>query len=126
MADPSRRAAEKQGRWAEGTARWYLRLMGYRILVQNFTCPRGEIDLIARKWQTVAFVEVKCRPTVDAGLAAVSAQQRRRIEAAAEVFLAHRPALATLATRFDIIVIPRRPTPGPVKPVHVRDAWRPA
>ena len=59
----SRAEREAQGRRGERIAAWYLRLKGWRILAQRVKTPRGEIDLIARRGSTVAFVEVKWRAT---------------------------------------------------------------
>lgn len=49
------------GKHAETLAVWYLRLHGYEILARNFRSRFGEIDIIAKKLGTVAFVEVKAR-----------------------------------------------------------------
>ena len=40
---------------------------GYEILERNFSCRRGEIDLIAREGGYLVFVEVKYRRTADQG-----------------------------------------------------------
>ena len=42
-------------------AAWWLRLKGWRILAQRARVPGGEVDLVARRGSTVAFVEVKQR-----------------------------------------------------------------
>ena len=57
----NRRAAEQRGRKGELLAAWYLRLKGWRIVAQRVKTPRGEVDLVARRGRTVAFVEVKWR-----------------------------------------------------------------
>ena len=59
----NREAAEKRGRGAETIACWWLRLHGWRILAVRARTPVGEVDLIARRFRTVAFIEVKSRAT---------------------------------------------------------------
>jgi hypothetical protein len=51
----------------------------------------GEIDLIARRGGTIAFVEVKARPTRDVALEAVSPRQARRMVGAARYWLSLQP-----------------------------------
>ena len=53
------------GKLGEIYAARYLRKKGYKILSINFSCRFGEIDIIARKKQTVIFVEVKARRNID-------------------------------------------------------------
>ena len=57
----TRAAAEIRGRRGEAKAAWFLRLKGWRIVGERIKTPRGEVDLIARRGKTVAFVEVKMR-----------------------------------------------------------------
>ena len=112
-----RRAREARGRVAEGIAAWALRLKGYRILAARYRTPLGEIDLVARRGDVVAFVEVKARASVEAGLEAVDAGAWRRIEAAADLYLARHPEFAGLTLRFDLVAVsPRR------WPRHVENA----
>ena len=59
----NRQAAEKRGRGAETLACWYLRLQGWRILARRARVPGGEVDIVARRGGTLAFVEVKARAT---------------------------------------------------------------
>ena len=57
----SREKAEKHGHVAEFVALMYLRLKGYRLLAQRFKTPQGEVDLIMRRRDVTAFIEVKAR-----------------------------------------------------------------
>ncbi len=45
----------------ENVAARYLRNRGYKIIVRNFRCDLGEIDIVARDGKTLVFVEVKTR-----------------------------------------------------------------
>ena len=55
------RDAFRRGHGAERRAAWWLRLKGYRVLAINWRSVAGEIDLIARRGGTLAFIEVKQR-----------------------------------------------------------------
>ena len=61
-----------------------MRLRGWRILAQRARVPGGEVDLIARRGRTLAFVEVKQRSTVDAAAWALDEYRLRRVAVAAE------------------------------------------
>ena len=118
-ADLRRRKARRRGQWAEALCRWHLRLRGWRIVACDWRCPSGEIDILARRRNILAAIEVKSRRDYATGAAALLPRQRRRIARAAEAFLAMRPDLATLAVRFDVMVVePRR------LPRHLPGAWR--
>lgn len=113
-------AAETRGRRSEAFAALWLQLKGYRVLARRVRLPVGEIDLIARRGNLVAFVEVKARKTRLEGETAVPRASWQRISRAAESWMASRAALAKLDWRFDLIVI----VPGRL-PVHLHDRWRP-
>ena len=55
------REAERRGRGAETIACWYLRMRGWRILARRARVPGGEVDIVAKRGRTLAFVEVKAR-----------------------------------------------------------------
>ncbi len=113
-----RRAARRRGIWAEWLAAQALRLRGYRIVGRNVRCPTGEIDLIARRGDLVAFVEVKARANVADALEAVTPEAQGRIERTAEWWLARQPDYDCLSWRFDIVAVTPRQWP-----VHVKEAW---
>ena len=114
-----RRRAWRHGRAAEIIARLFLRLSGWRIVARNWRSPAGEIDIIARRRQVLAFFEVKTRDRLDDAGAAIGLRQQSRIRQAAGLYLARHPEWESLDKRFDAILI------SPWHwPVHLRDAWR--
>jgi putative endonuclease len=101
----SRAEANRQGALAEQLAVWTLRLKGYRILACRYCIRGGEIDIVARRADTIAFVEVKVRPTLDEAREAIDAVKRRRISRAARVWLAANPWAAPLTWRGDAVFV---------------------
>lgn len=97
--------ALQRGAAGEWRAAWALRLKGWRIVERNFRCPLGEIDIIARKRDLIAFVEVKARPSRQLALDAVGVQAQRRIANAASTWIGRQRDAAQLSWRFDIIAI---------------------
>lgn len=94
-------AAEKGGR-GEALAAQEMRRMGYEILAQNYRGAQGEIDIIARKGETLVFTEVKYRSSAHMAppAAAVDLRKQRHIVQAAEAYLAEQGLDA--ACRFDV------------------------
>jgi putative endonuclease len=112
-----RRVAERHGRRGEAVAAWWLRLHGWRIVDQRVRTAVGEVDLVARRGRTVAFVEVKHRATAEALDHAIDHRRLRRVAAAAAL-LASRYADDRSDVRIDVILIaPRR------LPRHLPNAW---
>jgi len=97
----------KSGLFAEFLARWFLRLHGYSILKSRYVTGRytgrAEIDIIARRGNTIVFVEVKNRPDDETGIRAVSWPQHARLRRAAETYLSR--TRWTGDARFDIMVV---------------------
>ncbi len=113
-----RRKAERRGHAAEYWAALYLLLRGYRILAIRYRTRLGEIDLIARKRDVIAIVEVKARSSGEGAVDAVGGRSRQRIRAAADLWLSRRRYAGRFSLRFDIVaVLPRR------LPKHFIDAF---
>jgi len=119
-ATERRRKAHALGLSAETLAAWYLRLTGWRILKRRYKTAAGEIDLIAKRRKTVAFVEVKARRSRSAALEAVTPASRQRIVRAAKIFVAEHPKAGFYILRFDVIVI--RPWALPERIVNAFEA----
>ena len=118
-ASAARRHAGRVGRRAEWLAAALLLCKGYRVLARGFTVAGGEIDIVALRGDTVAFVEVKARADIATALAAIDAGKRRRVARAAAVWLSRNAWAAGSTFRGDAVLIaPRR------WPRHVADAFR--
>ena len=98
-------SADRTGRKAERLAAIWLRLHGWRILERRLRTPVGEIDLVIGRGRTVAFVEVKARPTREAGLEALRPKQRRRWRRAADYWRTQNPRHHAEMLRFDLVVV---------------------
>ena len=89
----------------EKKARRYLFFHGWKILEKNFKSPFGEIDIIARKRDVIAFIEVKTRLSDRYGAPseAVDEARKRRYILGANYFLCNKNC--ELTVRFDVIEI---------------------
>ena len=100
-----RTKSEVAGRAAELIALWYLRLKGYRLLARRFKSPQGEIDLVMRRGDVTAFIEVKARKTADDAVLSVTEYQARRISAAARYWMGRDARSMRGPCRFDIVAV---------------------
>lgn len=114
--DPSqRRSAERKGHKGETIAVILLMLKGYRIVARRYKTRLGEVDIIARKRDLIAMVEVKARNTLGEAMDSVDHTAMRRIEAAGDIWLAKQRDFARLSVRYDLVaILPRQ------WPVHVK------
>ncbi|MGB3897351.1 MAG: YraN family protein [Mesorhizobium sp.] len=118
-ATTRRRQSYRRGHRGETLAAMALRLKGFRILECRYRTRLGEIDLIARRGDLVLIVEVKARPTLAEAMEAIRRESERRIEGAADLWLARQPDYGRLAVRFDMVaVLPWR------WPVHVENIFQ--
>ncbi len=108
----------------EDIAARHLERCGWRVLARNYRFGHKEIDLIARRGRTIAYVEVKTRARLRWGhpLCAVDGRKRAEIERVARVW-ADRHARADDELRFDAIAV-YRTDEGVLRVEHVEDAWR--
>jgi len=95
------------GLYSEFLARWFLRFHGYRILKNRYrtgkNTNRAEIDIIARRRNTIVFVEVKSRKTIPAAWEAITPTQSVRLRHAAETYLINQRWTGN--ARFDVIIV---------------------
>jgi putative endonuclease len=111
-------AAFRLGLSAESRAAMLLMAKGYRIAARRWKTPFGEVDIVARRGRALVFVEVKAREQADAAAEAVTERGKRRIVAAADLWLARRPDDAQRDIRFDVMLV----TPGRI-PRHIVNAF---
>lgn len=113
-----RQKAERGGRRAERLAAWWLRLKGWRILAVRARTPVGEVDLVARRGRTLAFVEVKARASEAEAGWALDDYRLRRVARAAEALLPRYMRDGDTVRIDAMFVIPWR------LPRHRPDVWR--
>ncbi|CDZ26345.1 YraN family protein [Neorhizobium galegae] len=100
-----RQKAQRRGHVSEYLAALYLLVKGYRVLAIRYRTRLGEIDLIVRKGDLVAFVEVKARIGEQEAIDAVGYVTQNRIRAASDVWLSKRQDAARLSRRYDVIAV---------------------
>lgn len=94
------------GQEGESAAARVLEAKGFQILARNFTCPWGELDIVARQADLVCFVEVRMRSHAAWGDPAHTIsfrKQRRVVKAAMHYLFAH--DLREHMIRFDVVTI---------------------
>jgi putative endonuclease len=98
----SRRAL---GEFGERVAVQHLKAKGYHVLETDYRGPEGQVDVIARKGDVLAFIEVKTRRggAMGSALEGVGAEQAARLLAAADEFTA--PDGDELVLRIDLVAI---------------------
>ena len=110
-----------RGRQGEQAAASWLSSGGWTILERNFRTRVGEIDIVAARGATLAFVEVKSWSALPASALEHSIDRRKqaRIAHAARVWLSRHPALPGQSLRFDVLFLD-----GEARRVrHIEDAF---
>jgi putative endonuclease len=120
------------GAHAERLAAAHLERNGWTILHRNWRFGRREIDLIAQRGRTVAFVEVKARTHARHGhpLESIDWRKRRDLWIAASGWI-ERHGTRNQEYRFDAVHVLApltvrgrgHCTPGPADVQHTEDAW---
>ncbi len=99
---PKRDALGDRG---ENMAAKFLRNLGYKIIVRNYRCGVGEIDIVARDGKVLVFVEVKTRAYDEpAPEDQVNPGKQQQLTRVAKTYLA-RYGVPQPAARFDVIAI---------------------
>lgn len=94
------------GKFGEDLAFKKIKHLGYKNIIRNYRCPLGEVDLIAKDGNTLAFIEIKTRKGKSIGYAkeAVNAKKRRQLSKVALTYLKSNDCYGAKA-RFDVIAI---------------------
>ncbi|TJY43205.1 YraN family protein [Cohnella pontilimi] len=104
---PSLSGRKAVGAAAEEAAARHLASAGCDIVVRNWRCRSGEIDLIAKDGEVLVFVEVRSRTSPErygTALEAVTPRKRRQVRETAEVYLKMTGA-AGYSLRFDVVAV---------------------
>lgn len=93
------------GQWAELQALKRLQAQGFTLIVANYHCRYGEIDLIVQKDQELIFVEVKARSVTQYAQSyeTISLSKQKKIMKSALCFLNAEPQFQEFYCRFDVI-----------------------
>lgn len=100
------RRRARLGHSGERAAADFLRAKGYEVVIENYRCPLGEIDLVARDGRTLVVCEVKTRKDDSAGhpLESITPRKRAKLRQVAEYYWEYE-ADQSLALRFDFIAV---------------------
>lgn len=116
----------ESGLQGEQLAALELHRAGWRVLGHRVRTRAGELDLVARRGDTVAFVEVKVAGPGRKGVEeVVDARAQHRLRRAAVAWMAVNPRLqqGVRRYRFDVMIV-RRDRDGHVERIqHLRDAF---
>ena len=112
------------GTRSERAAARYLKRQGFRILARNYSCPHGELDLIAVEGRCVVFVEVRSTGGDDPlrPVLSVDREKQRRLTDLALCYLRQHRLLDCMA-RFDVLAISWPPEKREPVIVHYRQAF---
>jgi putative endonuclease len=115
------------GTRSERAAAGYLRRQGYRLLARNWTCPQGELDLVALDGATIVFVEVRSTGEDDPlrPAASVDETKQARLTRVALCYLQQKGLLGR-AARFDVLALSWPPGRRQPQIVHHRQAFEAA
>jgi putative endonuclease len=98
---------KKLGALGEKIAAEYLReKKGYKIIARNYTCPLGELDLVAIDQGTIVFVEVRSGTLPFAGWAeeSIGLRKQKKLRQLAYYFLKEKKR-ETHVARFDVVIV---------------------
>ena len=90
----------------EKLAKDFLKKRGYRSLETNYRCPQGEIDIVAKHKDTLVFVEVRTKTSLQFGSPeeSITLAKKERMRAAAAYYLQMHSNLPQL-WRIDVVAI---------------------
>lgn len=113
------------GQEAENLALATLTAGGLRLMVRNYRCPQGELDLVMTDGETLVMVEVRFRRERDFGDAAASVNTRKqqKLLHAAQHFLQQDARYRRRPLRFDVVAVSKT-NDGKTQTDWIKDAFR--
>lgn len=96
----------ERGVLGEELAFCHVKRLGYKVLLRNFRCPLGEIDLIAKHKGVLVFIEVKTRTSEACGfpLESVTREKRQQMRRVAQYYI-KRYGIYEAPCRFDVVAV---------------------
>lgn len=112
------------GQKGEKQAARFLKQKGYKIVIANYRCKYGEIDLVARDADILIFIEIKTRTSNDFGgpAAAVNYRKQQQISKVAHHYLVTHHRNDDVDARFDVICV-LSPKGQQTQIEHIHDAF---
>ena len=108
-------ALQTLGVVGEELACHFLARNGYKVLLRNYECLFGEIDLIAKERGQLVFIEVKTRRSDAMGPPAESVTLHKRIQITKSAqYYMKRYGIRDIPCRFDVVSILMEPGKEPV------------
>ncbi len=94
------------GKMGEIAAAKYLNKNGYKLLARNYRCVLGEIDLIAQLNNTIVFIEVKTRRSLNYGYPeeSITLTKQNKIRKVANYYLKDNK-IFNMNCRFDVVTV---------------------
>jgi putative endonuclease len=111
------------GDFAERLAVQHLEAKGYRVIERNYRRREGEIDIIARLGDVLAFVEVRCRRgnLMGTAIESLSRAKQRRLVSLAEAYEPGEGA-SMAQRRIDVVAVDLAPDGRLLSLSHVEGA----
>ncbi|KGP63774.1 hypothetical protein EP47_06010 [Legionella norrlandica] len=98
---------QETGKIAEQLALNYLKKNGLQLVMQNYRCRLGEIDLIMREGSFLVFIEVRSRSNISfgGGIASITYEKRKKIIKATSHYMIKYRIENKFPIRFDVVSI---------------------
>jgi putative endonuclease len=123
--------AKSIGEKTEQLALEHLRSAGLELVIRNFRCRVGEIDLVMLDGNCLVIVEVRCRQPgafassrFASAIQSIGPHKQRKLTKAALFFLAKHKAFQNHKVRFDVVACDG-PTGDQYTLQWIKDAFRP-
>ena len=116
-------ASQNLGILGEALACQFLKNLGYKVLLRNYECSLGEIDMIAKEKGALVFIEVKTRTSETMGhpSEAVTHDKKRQIIKCAQYYV-KRYGIHEVPCRFDVVSV-LMPASAETRIEVIRDAF---